>query len=174
MGWERDVTGTRNLRGAVAATTALLFGICAGTAPAAAGEAEPTKETQMNLKKVTPILFTHKMQACIDFWAEFGLAAVMTVPVDDKIIFAILTNGEVELMYQTFESAIADNPAAVEGINRSAIYLEVTSLDKILPAAKKHQTVKPEHTTDYGAREIYIRDPAGNLVGFAEQNSDGE
>ena len=128
----------------------------------------------MVVKKVTPILFTNEMEACIAFWADFGLDAVMTVPVEDKIIFAILTNGEVELMYQTFESANADNAAAVEGINRSSIYLEVTSLDKILPAAKKYDVVKPEHKTDYGAREIYVRDPSGNLVGFAEQGGAGD
>ena len=128
----------------------------------------------MFIKKVTPVLLTDDVEACINFWAEFGMDAVMTVPGQDQLTFAILSNGDVELMYQTFESAAADTPSAIEGINRAVVYLEVNSLDKILPIATKYETVKPEHTTDYGAREIYIRDPGGNLVGFAEQSEESK
>ena len=128
----------------------------------------------MTLEKVTPVLLTDDVEASINFWADFGLEAVMTVPGQDRLTFAILAKGDVEIMYQTFESAVADDPLAVEGINRALIYVEVDSLDEILPVAKKYETVKPEHTTAYGAREIYIRDPYGNLVGFAEQSGQSD
>ncbi|NNL90509.1 MAG: hypothetical protein HKP25_15725 [Marinicaulis sp.] len=138
--------------------------------PAATHAKEPT----MNLKKITPVLLADDVQAIIDFWAEFGLSAPMTVPDDDGVMFAIVTNGAVELMYQTKKSARADNADAVKGIDRAMIYIEVNSFDDIIDAAKRYEVVKPEHMTDYGAREIYIRDPAGNVVGFAEQGAAGE
>jgi len=142
--------------------------------PADAQQSEPEGATSMVLRKVTPVLLTENVKACVMFWSEFGLKATMTVPDENELMFAIVTNGEVELMYQTFESALADNASAVEGINRAIIYIEVDALDPILQLAAKYEVVKPEHTTAYGAREIYIRDPAGNLVGFAEQGETGE
>lgn len=123
----------------------------------------------MNIVKATPVLLTDHVQACIDFWAGFGLEAPVVVPGEDGPSFAILTNGRIELMYQTFASARADNAAAVEGVDRAVLYLEVESLDAVLPAAGRAGVVVPERTTDYGAREIYVRDPAGNLIGFAQQ-----
>lgn len=135
------------------------------------GEAASAQEAGMsvNIVKATPVLLTDRVQACIDFWAGFGLEASVVVPGEDGPAFAILTNGAIELMYQTFASARADNAAAVEGVNRAVMYLEVESLDTILPAAQRAGIVVPERTTDYGAREVYVRDPAGNLIGFAQQ-----
>lgn len=138
------------------------------------GAAEPAKEPVMNLKKLTPVLLAEDVQAVINFWAEFGLSAPMTVPDDDGVMFAIVTNGEIELMYQTKKSARSDNADAVEGIDRAMIYIEVNSFDEIIDVANKYDIVKPEHMTDYGAREIYIRDPAGNVIGFAEQGAAGQ
>ena len=156
----------------IMAMAALALIACGGATNTAPVESEA--EEKMKINKVTPILLTHDVEAAIAFWAGFGMEAPMTAPGEDGIMFAIITNGDVELMYQTFKSAIADNAQAVEGVNRSVVYLEVASLDEILPVANKHDVVKPEHTTFYGAREIYIRDPAGNLVGFAEmQAADG-
>lgn len=132
-------------------------------------------EVSMNVKKLTPVLLTDEINACIEFWKSFGLEATALVPgPDNNPMFAILSNGVVEVMYQTFASAKADDAAAVEGVNRAILFFEVEALDKIIPAVRDYEIVKPVHSTDYGSREIYIRDPAGNLIGFAQQQAAGQ
>ena len=154
-----------------AATIALAIIACSGE-PETSGAAEPAAAASAsNLIKATPVLLADDVQACIDFWEAYGLTAVATVPGDDGPSFAILTNGAIEMMYQTFASALADNPAAVEGVNRTVLFIEVASLDEIKPVAEKGEIVVPERLTDYGAREIYVRDPAGHLIGFAQQGA---
>ena len=145
---------------------ALLFFFAASDA-----EAETTKEPIMTLKKVTPVLLADNVKACVDFWSNFDLEMTMSVPEPGGLMFAILTNEHVELMYQSIASAQADNAAAVEGVNKSVIFIEVESIDSIVPVAQQYEVVKPLHDTPYGSREIYIRDPAGHLVGFAEQGA---
>lgn len=45
-----------------------------------------------------------------------------------------------------------------------ALYCEVDTLEG---ARERGQVVIPDRTTFYGARETWVRDPAGTLVGFA-------
>lgn len=133
--------------------------------------AAQTKEQKMQLTKLTPVLMTHDVDACVRFWEEFGLNASITVPGKDGLSFAILDNGSIELMYQTFEMANAQDSNAIKGVQQSVVYFDATVFDELLPIAQKHEVVKPLHTTPYGLREIYIRDPAGNLIGFSEAKS---
>ncbi|MEM9360366.1 MAG: VOC family protein [Pseudomonadota bacterium] len=83
-------------------------------------------------------------------------------------MFAIFSNGKSEIMYQTRASAELDDSDAVSGVGNSIIYVEVASIEEILQTALQHPIVKPKHITPYGAKEVYIRDPAGNVIGFAE------
>jgi len=151
----------------IMAITGLLFISCAATPQNQ--ESLIMAKKQALFKKATSVLLTHDVEACVLFWAGFGLRPMVEVPGEDGLSFVILKAGNIEIMYQSFASAAATNSDAIEGINRSSIYLEVTSLDKVLPIAESHDVIIPEHVTFYGAREIYIRDPAGNLIGFAEQ-----
>lgn len=141
------------------------------SAPPAAADAPRTE-----FQKVTPILFTKDVAACVAFWKAFGLDAPVTVPLEDGssdggLSFAIISGDAIELMYQSFESAAAQNPSVVEGVNRAMIFVEVATLEPVLAAATAYEIVVPVHTTDYGAREIYVRDPAGNVIGFAQQGA---
>lgn len=129
------------------------------------------KVSQVSVFKATPILFADDIRACLDFWAGFGLQPSITIPDQDGVGFAIVGNDAIEIMYQSFANAKAQRPEVIEGINRSMVYLEVASLDAILPHANNFEIVVPAHMTDYGSRELYVRDPAGNLIGFAEQNA---
>ncbi|MEM9402086.1 MAG: hypothetical protein AAGA44_06250 [Pseudomonadota bacterium] len=122
----------------------------------------------MSLQKTTPILLAGDVPACVKFWAEFGLECVLAVPEDDASMFAIVSNGSAEIMYQSKASITADDAAVVDGVDKSIVYVEVESLADILSTVTRHPIVKPEHKAPYGATEIYIRDPAGNVIGLAE------
>jgi catechol 2,3-dioxygenase-like lactoylglutathione lyase family enzyme len=122
----------------------------------------------MRLNKATPVLIADDIEPCSQFWSEFGLECTLEVPGDNGLMFAIFSNGKSELMYQTRASAELDEYNAIEGVGKSIVYVEVSSIADIREAASRHPLVKAEHTTPYGAKEIYVRDPAGNVIGFAE------
>ena len=147
-----------------------VFALSFGCAPVATQPDENQSGAEaVNLKKATPVLVAPDVQACVDFWTRLGLPATTTVPTDNGLQFAILAAGDIELMYQSLESATADSPEAIEGVDRSILYVEVASLDEALAKLGDSPVVVAERATSYGAREIYVRDPAGNLIGFAEQ-----
>lgn len=129
------------------------------------------EETVMLVKKATPVLITDDVAACIEFWKPFGFEVAATVPEGDSLGFAMLTNGGTSgattIMYQSRSSAEAQNPDAAEGLGRTSLYLDVSDYDAALAIARTHPIVVDDHKTDYGTQEIYIRDPAGNLIGFA-------
>lgn len=125
----------------------------------------------MNIKKSTPVLFVEEAEPCIRFWTErFGFEKIMDVPEGDKIGFAMLRKGDVELMYQTFASGEKDAPgiAAQARKGPTFLFMEVDDLEAFKDAASGVTEFMPERTTFYGSREIGIQDPAGHYITFAQ------
>jgi uncharacterized glyoxalase superfamily protein PhnB len=141
---------------------------CGETATGQEPAAGPEEAQVSNFKKVTPVLLAGDVGACVTFWEALGLTATMTVPHDDGLGFAALASGDVELMYQSFAMSRAQDTAAIEGIERAIVYLEVRSLEDVLAKLAETEIVVPVRETGHGTRELYVRDPAGNLIGFAE------
>jgi uncharacterized glyoxalase superfamily protein PhnB len=126
------------------------------------------------LKKLTPVLVVDRVEPCVAFWTErFGLAAANEVPgPDGSLVFASLEAGSIELMYQTRASVEADLKDAVAPAGNSvALFIAVDDLDAVEAAVAGAPVVKPRHTTFYGSTEIYVREPGGFMVGFAEFKS---
>ena len=46
--------------------------------------------------------------------------------------------------------------------------IEIADLDTVERALTDVPVVKPRHDTFYGSTEIYVREPGGNTVGFAQ------
>jgi len=147
--------------------SALLLLACSQTSNVP--EAPIEKRKMMEFIKVTPVLLANDLEACVEFWNEFGFETMISVPFEDRLAFVSLKNGPLEIMYQSFAFSEATNPVGIEGVNRSVLYLETDALDDVSGIASKYDVVIPEHTTAHGSRELYIRDPAGNLIGFSQQ-----
>ena len=125
----------------------------------------------MTVKKITSVLFAEEIEPCLKFWVErFRFEKTIEVPEGDKLAFAILQKGGVELMYQTYASAEKDVSAVSPEVRKgqSFLYVEVESLDEIISAAKGAEVIMPIRTTFYGAKEIGIKDPAGHIITFAQ------
>src|SRR5579864_2990547 len=125
----------------------------------------------MNVKKITPVLFVQDVEPCVKFWVErFGFKTTAEVPDGDKLAFAMLQKGSVELMYQSYASADKDVTAISQVVRKGPtfLYVEVDSLDDAIAATKGAEVVMPVRETFYGSREIGIKDPAGHFVSFAE------
>lgn len=125
----------------------------------------------MNVKRITPVLFVPEVEPCAKFWVErMGFQKTVEVPDGDKLAFAMLQKGSVELMYQSYASADKDVAAISQVVRRGPtfLYVEVDSLDDAIAAAKGAEVVMPVRETFYGSKEIGIKDPAGHFVTFAE------
>jgi uncharacterized glyoxalase superfamily protein PhnB len=125
----------------------------------------------MSVKKLTPILFAEEIEPCLKFWMErLGFEKTIDVPDGDKLSFAILQKGPVELMYQTYASAEKDVTTVSSDVRKGPpfLYFEVENLDEVISAVKGVEVAMSVRTTFYGAKEIGIRDPAGHVVIFAQ------
>jgi uncharacterized glyoxalase superfamily protein PhnB len=125
----------------------------------------------MNVKKITPVLFVQEVEPCVKFWMEcFGFQKTAEVPEGDKLAFAMLQKGSVELMYQSYASADKDATNISQQVRKGPtfLYVEVDNLDQTIAAIKGSEVVMPIRDTFYGSKEIGIKDPAGHYVTFAQ------
>ena len=124
------------------------------------------------LKRLTPVLIVDQVEPCLPFWTErFGFALENQVPgPDGKLIFASVQKDGIEVMYQTRTSVAADLPDVARDLHghSTALFLTVEDLDAVEQALAGAPVLKPRHKTFYGSTEIYVREPGGNTVGFAQ------
>jgi len=136
--------------------------------------ARPTAEERtktMTVKRITPILFAEEVEPCVKFWVErMGFQKTAEVPEENKLGFAMLQKGNVELMYQSYASADKDVSAISHLVRKGPafLYVEVDNLEQTIAATKGAEVVIPVRTTFYGAKEIGIKDPAGHFITFAQ------
>ncbi len=124
------------------------------------------------LKQLTPVLIVDKVEPCLDFWVR-GLGFEITNQVPDPeggLIFASVQKGPIEIMYQTRASVVHDLPEMARQLDGHSVSLFITvdDLDAVEKAVKTAPVVKPRHQTFYGSTEIYVKEPGGNTVGFAQ------
>lgn len=127
------------------------------------------------LKQLTPVLIVEEIEPCLRFWTGgLGLAQAHQVPgPNGKLMFASVEQGSVEVMYQTRASVLEDDPAmaAELGGHSIVLFIQVDDLDAVEQAVAGAPVVKPRHKTFYGSEEIYVREPGGHMVGFAQMQA---
>ena len=125
-----------------------------------------------NLQHAATVFIVDSVEPCVAFWVDrFGFQVENQVPGSDgNLVFASVKQGDIEVMYQTRASVLADNPAAGAELNghSALLFITVSDLDAAERAAKGAPVVKPRHETFYGSTEFYVRDPGGNTIGFAQ------
>jgi len=124
------------------------------------------------LKQLTPVLIVETVEPCLKFWVDrLGFAVTNQVPAPDgKLVFASVQLGPVEIMYQTRASVVDEQPGSAKDLmgHSVALFITVENLDTVAKSLDGAPVVKPRHKTFYGSTEIYVREPGGNTVGFAE------
>lgn len=125
------------------------------------------------MKAITANLIVPSIEDCLPFYVDrLGFEKTVEVPHEDKIGFVILKRGACELMLQSRASVAADIAGVDPSKFLAAIYIDVEQLAPYRKALHGWPVVIPERTTPYGAREIFVRDPAGNLVGVASRETE--
>ena len=131
-----------------------------------------TTSHSSGLQRLTPVLVVDEVEPCLRFWIErLGFSAENQVPGDDgKLVFASAKAGGVEVMYQTRASVLAERPDAASELagHSTVLFITVEDLDRIETALAGSPVVKPRHDTFYGSTELYVREPGGTVVGFAQ------
>ncbi len=125
----------------------------------------------MNVKRITPILFVEEIEPCVKFWVDrFGFQKTAEVPEGNKLAFAMLQKGSIELMYQSYASADKDVTTIAQQVRKGPtfLYVEVDNLDEAISAIQGAEVVMPVRDTFYGSKEIGIKDPSGHYVTFAQ------
>jgi uncharacterized glyoxalase superfamily protein PhnB len=124
------------------------------------------------LKQLTPVLIVDAVEPCIKFWTDrLGFAVTNQVPdPDGKLIFASVEKEGIEIMYQTRASVISEQPGSEGELmgHSVALFITVDDLDKVEKSLAGAPVIKPRHETFYGSTEIYVKEPGGNTVGFAQ------
>jgi hypothetical protein len=121
------------------------------------------------MKKLTPVLNVDAIEPCLPFWVDrLGFEKTAEVPHEGSLGFVILKRGGVEVMYETRAAVDADlGTSANIPLGGAMLYVEVDDLDDVERRLDGVPHVIPRRKTFYGADEILVREPAGNLVLFA-------
>ncbi|HET6229588.1 MAG TPA: VOC family protein [Longimicrobiaceae bacterium] len=124
----------------------------------------------VRMKQLTPVMMVDEVEPCIAFWADrLGFTVENQVPgPDGKLIFASAARDGIEVMYQTRASVLEETPDADVTGHSVALFITVDDLDPVERAVEGAPVVKPRHETFYGSLELYVREPGGNTVGFAQ------
>ena len=122
------------------------------------------------MKKLTPVVYVEEIEPVLPFWVDrLGFTKTTEMPEGDRLGFVILQNGGAEIMYQTRDSVQNDVPElAGTPMGGNLLFIQVEDLDSVAAALDGITPVTPRRKTFYGADELIVREPAGNVVTFAQ------
>jgi uncharacterized glyoxalase superfamily protein PhnB len=124
----------------------------------------------VKLLSLTPVLLVDSIEPVLPFWVDrLGFAKTTEVPHHDRLGFVILARDGIEVMYQTRASVLDDvAPLAGAPMQGSFLFFQVEDLDDIARRLQGIEPVVPRRQTFYGADELIVRAPCGNVVTFAQ------
>jgi len=123
----------------------------------------------LQIKSLAPILVVSAIEPSLEFWEKIGFSATVTVPDAPPFGFAIVAREGIEVMLQTRESVKDDMAGIVDRGTNSILYVSVAALDPVIEALAGAPVAVPRRRTFYGADEIFLLDPSGNVIGFSAQ-----
>ena len=124
----------------------------------------------------TPVLYVETIEPSLDFFTALGFEKTMEVPEIPEdptsiVGFVALKNGAMEVMLQSWQSAVNDMPGVDAAHFRNAhsfLFLQTDDLAAVDKALAGQIKLFPERTTFYGATEIGWREPGGHIVVVAQ------
>ena len=123
------------------------------------------------MESLAPNIFVNDMKETIAFYKGIGFNITMSVPEEgDELVWAMMANGSVTMMFQTFESLADELPEISRTDGGSLLlYINLKNIKQFFEDIKDKVTVlKGLETTFYGATEFSIKDNNGYVLTFAE------
>jgi uncharacterized glyoxalase superfamily protein PhnB len=124
------------------------------------------------MESLSPNLFVKDIRATLDFYKLLGFTLTMSVPGenDDDLVWAMVTNGKVTFMFQSFKS-IGDTLPQIKRQEGGPLlfYIKVQRIREFFESIREKTTlVHGLQKTFYGATEFSILDINGFMLTFAE------
>src|ERR1700712_2559172 len=116
------------------------------------------------METLSPNVFVSNMPETIAFYKQLGFKVTMSVPESgDDLVWAMMTNGNVTMMFQTFESLADDLPEIHRNNGGSLLlYINLGDIQGFFDSVKdKVKVLKRLEKTFYGATEFSILDNNG-------------
>ena len=131
----------------------------------------------MEYQSLTPNMGVKSVNETVQFYTEvLGFKLVVTVPESGDFIFAIISAGSVNLMFQQLDS-LQGEYAELQSKNESGsftFYVKMKNKSTLYEKVKDTDfLVKKMHVTPYGAEEFAIRDNNGFILTIADDSSEG-
>jgi hypothetical protein len=123
------------------------------------------------MESLSPNIFVDSMDETIAFYKSIGFQLVMTVPeTGPDLIWAMMMNGNVTFMFQTFASLGEELPEISRKNGASQLlYIKLKNIREYFELIKdKVKVLKGLETTFYGATEFSILDNNNYVLTFAE------
>ena len=125
---------------------------------------------------ISPNIFVKDMQATIDFYNILGFEVTMSVPSESNpkdLVWAMMTNGKVNMMFQTYDSLGSNLPQISRQDGASLLlYINVTNIRDYYNSIQSQVLVLQDlNKTFYGATEFAISDINNYVLVFAEHEN---
>ncbi len=122
------------------------------------------------MKSVSPNIFTRDISATIEFYKILGFEITMVVPEQGEPVWAMMSCGNVNFMFQTFDSLGDELPEIMRQNGGSLLlYIQVTGIRELFERIRDKVTViKGLEKTFYGATEFSVLDNNNYVLTFAE------
>jgi len=125
------------------------------------------------MDSISPNIFVRDINETIKYYENLGFKVLMKVPEEGDIVWAMMSCGNVNFMFQSFESLGDDIPEISRQDGGSLLFYiqtkEIRSFhDKIKDQVK---VIKGLEKTFYGATEFSIQDINGYILTFAEEEN---
>lgn len=137
----------------------------------------------IHMKKLSPNLMVKDVVETVTFYQntlDFKLVMAVPatqdgilneIPADTEIVYALVKNGTVEIMFQN-EATLHEDIPSLKNVAIGAsctFYIEVDNLAEVHRKIHKDvEVVKDMFTTWYGMQEFYIRDNNGYILCLAQ------
>jgi uncharacterized glyoxalase superfamily protein PhnB len=124
------------------------------------------------MESLSPNLFVKDIRATLDFYKLLGFSLTMSVPGEneDDLVWAMVTNGKVTIMFQSFKS-IGDTLPQIRRQEGGPLlfYIKVQRIREFFETIRDKTTlVHGLQKTFYGATEFSILDVNDFMLTFAE------
>jgi len=122
------------------------------------------------MESIAPNIFVKNMDQTIKFYEQLEFKLTMKVPDEGSLVWAMMTNGNVSFMFQTFESLGSELPEISRNDGGSLLlYIQIKEIEQYDDRIKgKVNILKGLEKTFYGATEFSILDINGYVLTFAE------
>jgi uncharacterized glyoxalase superfamily protein PhnB len=124
------------------------------------------------METLAPNIFTRNIQETVALYTLLGFNVAMSVPEQgDELVWVMMVNGGVTIMFQTFDSLAEELPEVSRTDGGSLLlYINLKNIGEFFESVKdKVKVLKGLEKTFYGATEFSILDNNNYVLTFAEQ-----